>query len=64
LIVPSGLLLAVSLLLAVPDPISWVGVGKKLITKTWMQEIILQGHILSIGGDALRSLPWWYLKMV
>jgi hypothetical protein len=40
------------------------GVGKKLITKTWMQEIFLQGHILSIGGDALRSLPWWYLKIV
>ncbi len=30
------------------------GVGKKWVTKTWMWEIFLQGHILGIGGDALR----------
>jgi hypothetical protein len=30
-------------------------VEKKCITKAWMQEIFLQGHILSIGGDALST---------
>ncbi len=30
------------------------GVGRKLVTKTWMWEIFLQGPILSIGVDALR----------
>jgi hypothetical protein len=29
------------------------GVGKKLVTKTWMWEIFLQGRILSVCGDAL-----------
>jgi len=32
-------------------------VGKELVIRTW--EIILQGHKLSVGGDALRaSLQW------
>jgi hypothetical protein len=30
------------------------GFGKKLVTKTWMWEIFLQGHIESIAGDTLR----------
>jgi hypothetical protein len=30
------------------------GVGKKLITKTWMAEMLfVQGHIPSVAGDAL-----------
>jgi hypothetical protein len=29
------------------------GVGKRIITKTWVSEIILQGPILRDGGDAL-----------
>jgi hypothetical protein len=29
------------------------GVGKKLVTKTWMWETCVQGHILSIGEDVL-----------
>jgi hypothetical protein len=28
---------------------------KKFETKTWMPETFWQGHILSIGGDALIS---------
>jgi hypothetical protein len=31
------------------------GVGKMLVTATSMWDIILQGHILSVGGDALRD---------
>jgi hypothetical protein len=31
------------------------GVGKMLVTATSMREIILQVHILSLGGDALRD---------
>jgi hypothetical protein len=55
LIGPSGLLLVVSHLLAVSVSVLWVGVGNKLVTKTWMWEIFLHGHILSdhFGGDAL-----------
>jgi hypothetical protein len=30
-------------------------VREKLVTKTWMSEIFLQGHILSVGGDALST---------
>jgi hypothetical protein len=29
------------------------GVGKTIITKTWMSETFLQGRILRVGGDAL-----------
>ncbi len=29
------------------------GVGKRIITKTWMSEIFLQGGVLRVGGDAL-----------
>jgi hypothetical protein len=29
------------------------GVGEKLVTKSWMQEIFQKSHILSAGGDAL-----------
>jgi hypothetical protein len=29
------------------------GVGKRIITKTWMSEIFLQGRILRVGVDAL-----------
>ncbi len=35
---------------------------KKFLTKTWIWEIYLQGHILTIGGDALKCLCyriWW-----
>jgi hypothetical protein len=32
------------------------GVGKKLVTKTWMWETFLQGHILSVGGNALIAI--------
>jgi hypothetical protein len=28
-------------------------VAKRIITKTWMSEIFLQGPILRVGGDAL-----------
>ncbi len=50
LIGPSELLLVVSHLLAFQ-----VQFGEKLVTKTWMSEIFLQGHILSVGGDALST---------
>jgi hypothetical protein len=57
LIGPSGLLLVVvSHQLAVPVSVLWVELEKKLVTKTSMWEICLEGHILSVGGDTLRGL--------
>jgi hypothetical protein len=32
------------------------GVGKRIITKTWMSEYFLQGPILRAGGDATWRL--------
>jgi len=57
LIGPSGLLLVVSPhLLAVPISVLWVGLEKKLVRKTWMWEIFLQSHILSVTVDATQSV--------
>jgi hypothetical protein len=47
---PSGLLLVVSHLFAVPDLVLWVGLRKSIeLTRMW--EIVLQGHILN-------DYPW------
>jgi len=74
LIGPSGLLLVVSHLLAVQFQFyRWV-FGKEWVTKTWMWGIFLQGHVLSVGGDALIYMMYyipanklyagWYVTLV
>jgi hypothetical protein len=63
LIGPSGLLLVVSHLLPVPVFL-WVGLEKKLVTEKWTREIFLQGHILSVDGDALSVyMVTWTLSI-
>jgi hypothetical protein len=36
------------------------GVGKKLVTKTWMWEIFLQGHILSVGEPLMLLHTYFF----
>ncbi len=61
LIGPSSGLLLVSLPPTCTPSFSFTGgVGKKLATKTWMLEIFLQGHVLSVGEDAVNNSTLTY----
>ncbi len=58
LIGPSGLLLVVPYLFAVPVSVLMSGVEQKTnkVTKTWMWKLFLQSYILSTIGNALLTL--------
>jgi hypothetical protein len=58
LIGPTGLLLVISHLLAVPILVLWVGLEKKLVIKTWMWEIVLQAAFWTCSkGRTMRAGP-------
>jgi len=52
---PGGLLLVVPHLFAVPVLVLWVGLPKKYTTKLGCEKYVVQGHVLSTSGDALRK---------
>jgi len=53
---PSGLLLVVYHLLAVPVSVLWVGLEKSYYLKLGCENVFAGSHsALSIGGDALRE---------
>jgi hypothetical protein len=56
MIAPGGLLLVVPTYMQFRFQFYGWGYEKKVNNWTWMWEILLQGHILSTGGDALRTL--------